>query len=118
VDLLALLGLPDFLRVGRAQATRRAGHPLPDVERVLGRQATLTDAADGGALRFDHLPLLALGLVLLSTFLLVGAVVPASVVARTPLSPTSYARFREPLAIAAIGVLAPVAAVALVVALS
>jgi hypothetical protein len=120
-SLFSLLGLPDFLRVARAQASRRTGgelSALPDVNEVLGQQATLSDLGDGGGLTFGHLPLLALALVLLSSFLLVGAVVPPGVVARTPMSPTSYARVREPLALAAIGILVPVALVALVVALS
>jgi hypothetical protein len=117
-DLFALLGLPDFLREGRAAATRRAGNPLADVDGVLGQQATLTDVGDGGGLRFGHLPLLALTLVLFSSLLVVGAVVPPGLIARTPLAPAEYARFREPMALAAIGILVPVAVVALVVALS
>jgi hypothetical protein len=120
-NLLSLLGLPDFLRIARAQAARRAGGELagvPDVNEVLGQQATLNDLGEGGGLTFGHLPLLALALVLLSSFLLVGAVVPPGMVARTPMSPTSYAKAREPLALAAIGILVPVAVVALVVALS
>jgi hypothetical protein len=120
-NLLSLLGLPDFLRIVRAQAARRPdGEPgaLPDVNEVLGQEATLSDLGEGGGLTFGHLPLLALALVLLSSLLLVGAVVPPGAVARTPVSPTSYARAREPLALAAIGILVPVAVVALVVALS
>jgi hypothetical protein len=122
-NLLSLLGLPDFLRIVRAQAARRpdgelGGGALPDVNEVLGQEATLTDLGEGGGLTFGHLPLLALALVLLSSLLLVGAVVPPGAVARTPMSPASYARAREPLALAAIGILVPVAVVALVVALS
>jgi hypothetical protein len=116
--LLALVGLPDFLRVGRAEALRRGGNPLPDVEGVLGQQATLSGVEDGGGLRFGRLPLVALALVLLSSILLAGAVVPPGLIAHTPLTPASYARFREPMALAAIGILVPVAVVALVVSLS
>lgn len=119
VDILSLLGFPDFLRAGRARAARRAGEGLdsglPGVQRVLGQEATLTD---GGALTFGQLPLVALALVLLSSLLLVGAVAPPGVIARSRLSPTSYARVRQPLALAAIGILVPVALVALAVALS
>jgi hypothetical protein len=120
-NLLAFLGLPDFLRIVRAQAARRAGSelsPLPDVKQVLGQQKALSDLDGGGGLTFGGLPLVALGLVLASSLLLVGAVLPPGLVARTPVSPLSYARAREPLALAALGILVPVAVVALVVALS
>jgi hypothetical protein len=120
-NLLALLGLPDFLRLARAQAARRSGTELaalPDVNKVLGQQQALSDVGDGGGLTFGQLPLVALALVLVSSALLVGAVLPPGVVARTPLSPATYARAREPLALAALGILIPVAVVALVVALS
>lgn len=119
VNILSLLGFADFLREGRARAARRAAGGdggLPDVQQVLGQQATLTD--DGGELTFGQLPLVALALVLLSSLLLVGAVAPPGVIARSRLSPTSYARVRQPLALAAIGILVPVALVALAVALS
>jgi hypothetical protein len=120
IDILSLLGFPDFLREGRARAARRGAGglngALPDVQQVLGQQATLTD--DGGGLTFGQLPLIALALVLLSSLLLVGAVVPPGVIARARLSAISYARVRQPLALAAIGILVPVAVVALVVALS
>jgi hypothetical protein len=112
--------LPDFLRVGRAQAVRRAGSEvsaLPDVKQVLGQQRAISDLDDGGGLTFGQLPLVALALVLVSSGLLVGAVLPPGLVARTPVSPTTYARAREPLALAALGILVPVAVVALVVAL-
>jgi hypothetical protein len=52
---------------------------------------------------------LPLGLVLLSSLLLAVAVLPPSVLARTPLSPASFASYRQPLALAAIGILVPVA---------
>jgi hypothetical protein len=63
-------------------------------------------------------PLIALALVFLSSLLLVGAVMPPGVVARTPVSPTQYARLRQPLALASIAILLPVALVALAAALS
>jgi hypothetical protein len=120
VDILALLGFPDFLREGRARAVRRGAGELngavPDVQQVLGQQATLTD--DGGGLTFGQLPLVALALVLLSSLLLVAAVAPPGVIARARVSTLSYARIRQPLALAAIGILVPVAIVALAVALS
>lgn len=120
-DLLALLGLPDFLRLARAQAARRDGREisaLPNAKQVLGQQKALTDVGEGGGLTFGQLPLVALGLVLVSSFLLVGAVLPPGLVARTPVSPADYARAREPLALAALGILVPVAVVAIVVAIS
>jgi hypothetical protein len=119
-NLLALLGFPDFLRAARAQAARRSlgdGDAFPEVKQVLGQQA-VSDLGEGGGLTFGQLPLLALALVLFSSTLLVGAVLPPGVVARTPVSPATYARAREPLALAALGILVPVAVVALVVALS
>jgi hypothetical protein len=112
VDILSILGLPDFLRDGRAQAGRRSGGGLSEVQGILGQQATLSDTGDGGGLTFDHLPLLALALVLLSSILLLGSVVPPGVVARTGLSPAEYARARQALALAAIGILITVAVVA------
>jgi hypothetical protein len=117
-NLLSALGLPDFLRQGRARAERRSGGPLSDVRDVLGQQATLQDLENGGGLTFTSLPLLALTLVLFSSLLLLGAVVPPGVIARARLSPVDFARFRQPLALAAIGILVPVAVVALLVALS
>jgi hypothetical protein len=120
-SLLSLLGLPDFLRLARAQAARRPEGEvasLGDVNKVLGQQQALSDLRDGGGLTLGQLPLVALALVLVSSALLVGAVLPPGVVARTPVSPAIYARAREPLALAALGILVPVAVVALVVALS
>jgi hypothetical protein len=120
-DLLSLLGFPDFLREGRARATRHSGSAvdgLPGAKQVLGEQATLTDLGEGGGLTFGQLPLLALALVLFSSILIVGAVLPPGVVSRARLSPASYARARQPLVLASIGILAPVAVVALIVALS
>jgi hypothetical protein len=116
-DILALLGLPDFLREGRARATRRSGSEVQEVQRVLGNQATI-DLGDGGGLTFGQLPLLALSLVLLSSLLLVGALLPPGVIAHTPVSPAGFARIRQPLALAAIAILLPVAFVSLAAALS
>ena len=116
-DIVSLLGLPEFLRQARANAQRRAESGLPDLQRVLGKQETVGGLGDGGALTFGQLPLIALALVLLSSLLLVGAVLPPGVIARTPVSPARYDAFRERLALAAIGILLPVAAVALSVAL-
>jgi hypothetical protein len=115
--ILSLLGFPDVRRDGRAQATRRPGSGLPDVQRVLADQATI-DLADGGGLTFGQLPLLALSLVLFSSLLLVAALLPPGVVARLPLSPARFGRFRQPLALAAMAVLLPVAVISLAAALS
>jgi hypothetical protein len=116
-DIFSLLGLPDLLRQGRASAQRRSDRGLPDLD-VLGQQATIGDLGNGGDLTFGELPLLALALVLLSSLLLVGAVLPPAVVARTPLSLARYEGFRQPLTLAAIAILLPVAIVALATALS
>jgi hypothetical protein len=111
-----LLGFPELLRRGRANAQRRPDSGLPDLS-VLGKQRTLVDLGSGGDLTFGQLPLLALGLVLLSSLLLVAAVMPPGVVARAPVEPRRYEALREPLALAAIGILIPVAVVALTIAL-
>jgi hypothetical protein len=116
-DVFSLLGLPDFLRQGRAAAQKRSDSGLPDLD-ILAQQATIGDPGSGGELTFGELPLLALALVLLSSLLLVGAVLPPSVVARTPVSPASFAGVRQPLALAAIAILLPVAFVTLAAALS
>jgi hypothetical protein len=116
-DILSLLGLPNFQREGRARATRRPGGGDGKVE-VLGQQLAIPDLGDGGALTFGQLPLVALALVLLSSLLLVGAVLPPGVVARTPISVNTFARLRQPLALAAIVILLPVAFVTLLAALS
>jgi transcriptional regulator with XRE-family HTH domain len=57
----------------------------------------------------DDVPLVTLGLVFLSSLLLLGAALPESVVARTRVSSATFARYREPLALAALGILLPVA---------
>jgi hypothetical protein len=117
-DIMSLLGFPEFLREARANAQRRAESALPELQRVLGKQETIGGSGSGGALTFGQLPLIALALVLLSSLLLVGAVLPPGVVARTPMPPGRYEALREPLALAAICILLPVAVVALAVALS
>lgn len=116
-DIRSLLGLPDLPREDRARATRRESGGEADVE-VLGQQLSIPDLVDGGALSFGQLPLVALALVLLSSLLLVGAVLPPGVVARTPMRVSTFARLRQPLALAAIVVLLPVAFVTLLAALS
>lgn len=57
----------------------------------------------------NDLPLHTLGLVFLSSLLLMGAALPQGVVARARVSSVSFARFREPLGLAALGILVPVA---------
>jgi hypothetical protein len=116
-EFMSLLGVPDFFREGRADAQRRAESGLPDLD-VLGQQTTIGDVANGGDLTFGQLPLLALVLVFFSALLLVGAVLPPGLVARTHVSPASFARLRQPLTLAAIAILLPVAVVALAAALS
>jgi hypothetical protein len=116
-DVLSLLGLPNVQREARAAPTRRPDGGDGKVE-VLGQQLAIPDLADGGALSFGQLPLVALALVLLSSLLLVGAVLPPAVVARTPVSLNTFARLRQPLALTAIVILLPVAFVTLLAALS
>jgi hypothetical protein len=115
-DILALFGFPELLRQQRAIPQHRPDTGLQDLQRTLGQQKTIV--GDGGELTFGQLPLLALGLVLLSSLLVVGAVLPPGVVARTPVPPARYEALREPLALAAIGILVPVAVIALAVALA
>jgi hypothetical protein len=115
-DILSLLGFPELLRRDRATALRRAETGLPDLQSVLAQQRTIV--GNGGELTFGQLPLIALALVLLSSLLIVGAVVPPGLIARTSVSPQRYEALREPLALAAIGVLLPVVVVALAVALA
>jgi hypothetical protein len=114
-DILSLLGLPTLQREDRAHATRRSGGGKVE---VLGQQLAIPDFGAGAALSFGQLPLVALALVLLSSLLLVGAVLPPGLVARTPISLQTFARVRQPLAVAAIAILLPVAFVTLLAALS
>lgn len=48
--------------------------------------------------------LLALALVFLSSLLLAGATMPPGLIARASVSPASFARYRQPLALAGIGI--------------
>ena len=68
---------------------------------------------------FGEAPLLILmlGLTLLSAVLLAGALAPAGILARAHVPATSFARYRQPLALSAIGILAPVATAAVLTAL-
>jgi hypothetical protein len=116
-DIRLLLGLPDLQREDRARATRRESGGDADVE-VLGQQLSIPDLVGGDPLSFGQLPLVALGLVLLSSLLLVGAVLPPEAVARTPMQVSTFARLRQPLALAAIVILLPVAFLTLLSALS
>jgi hypothetical protein len=75
-------------------------------------------SGDGHGLTFGESQLLRLGLALISSLLLVGAVLPPPVIARTPVSPASFARYRQPLALAAIGLLVSVAVFTLLDALA
>jgi hypothetical protein len=115
--ILSLQGLPDVLRDTRAQMQRRPESQPGEVQRVLGQQATAGSLGNDSELT-GQLPLLALGLVLLSSLLLVGAVLPPALVSRSPVSPERFAQFRQPLANAAMAFLLPVAFVALAAALS
>jgi hypothetical protein len=111
-DVLSILGLPDFLGDTGARVQRRSDSGGSEVKRVLGQQAA-SGGLGNGELTSEDLPLIALGLVLVSSLLLVGALVPPRVVALTPVSPASFARVRQPLALTAIAILLPVAFVAL-----
>ena len=57
----------------------------------------------------EDVPIHTFGLVLLSSLLLLSASLPQSVVARTSLDSARLARYREPLGLAALGILVPVA---------
>jgi hypothetical protein len=115
-DIVSLF-FPDVLSGGPEGATKHSGSAFPDVQRVLGDQATV-DLRDDGGLTFGQLPLLALSLVLLSSLLLLGALLPPGVIAHTPLSVAYFARIRQPLAVAAIAILLPVAVGSLAAALT
>lgn len=64
-----------------------------------------------------RLKALMLGLTLLSALLLAGAVTPPGILARAHVPASSFARFRQPLVLSAIGILAPVALAAVLAAL-
>lgn len=59
-----------------------------------------------------------LGLLLLSSLLFAASVLPAGVVERLPISPARFARYRQPLALAAIGTLVPLVLFGLMVVLT
>jgi hypothetical protein len=61
---------------------------------------------------------ISLGLLLFSSLLFGASVLPASVVERTPVPPAKYAPYRQPLALAAIGILVPLVLFGLLVALT
>jgi hypothetical protein len=115
-DIVSLF-FPDSLAERHAPATSRSGNRFPDLQRVLGDQAR-TDLRDPGGLSFGQLPLLALSLVLLSSLLLLGALLPPAAIAHTPMSYAQFARIRQPLAVAAIAILLPVAVGSLAAALT
>jgi hypothetical protein len=117
-DVLSLTGFPDFLQGRAVEATGRSRTGLPDVRRVLGERARV-DTGGGGAdvLSFGQLPSAALSLVLLSSLLLIGALLPPGVVALTPVSPARFARIRQPLAVTAVAILTPLAVASLAAAL-
>jgi hypothetical protein len=121
-DVLSLMGFPRFLTGGSHVRTAgpRATISLPEVRRVLGAQRTTVDRGPSGIsnLGLGLLPAVALSLVFLATLLLVGSLLPPSLVARTPISTAGFARLRQPLALAATGILAPLALVSLAAALA
>jgi hypothetical protein len=61
---------------------------------------------------------ISLGLLLFSSLLFGASVLPASVVERMRVPPAKYARYRQPLALAAIGTLVPLVLFGLLVALT
>jgi hypothetical protein len=99
------------------QTRSRASTGLPDLERVLGNQAPV-EPGSGVRLSFGQLPLLALSLVLVSAFLLIGALLPPRMLEHARVPPARCARVRESLALAALGILLPVAVGSLAVGLS
>jgi hypothetical protein len=76
---------------------------------VIGAVYVLHDvvAGAGDAEASDVAFGVALGLFLLSSLLMGVAVLPLSLVERTPVPPADFARYRQPLALAAIGILVP-----------
>jgi hypothetical protein len=83
---------------------------------VAGEVTETAAGSNGRDFANGSLGILALGLVVLSSLLVVLAVLPPRLVARTPVARARYARYREPLALAAIGIFASVTVVALLVA--
>jgi hypothetical protein len=69
---------------------------------------------EGGGLTFG----VTLALLLLSALLFAASALPLSFVERTPVSSARFARYRQPLALAAIGILVPVILFGLLVSLA
>ena len=61
--------------------------------------------------------ILMLGLTLLSALLLAGALAPARILARVHVTEAAFARYRQPLVLSAIGILAPITLAAVLTAL-
>jgi hypothetical protein len=61
--------------------------------------------------------ILMLGLTLLSALLLAGALAPPRILARVHVPEAAFARYRQPLVLSAIGILAPVTLAAVLTAL-
>jgi hypothetical protein len=74
---------------------------------------------DGDGLASDEPPLLALmvGLIIFSSLLLAAAVLPPDAVARAHVRPAHFARYRQPLALSAIGILIPITLFAVLIPL-
>jgi hypothetical protein len=74
---------------------------------------------DSDGLGSDEPPLLALmvGLIIFSSLLLAGAVLPPDAVARAHVPPASFARYRQPLVLSAIGILVPITLFAVLILL-
>jgi transcriptional regulator with XRE-family HTH domain len=66
----------------------------------------------------EDVPVVTLGLVFISSLLLVAATLPQSVLARGDVSSVRYASYRQPLGLAALGILVPVALFSVLGALS
>jgi hypothetical protein len=66
----------------------------------------------------DDIPVVTLGLLLLASLLLVAAALPQTVLARGRVSSLRFARYRQPLGLAALGILAPVVVFSVLGALS
>jgi hypothetical protein len=84
---------------------------------VLRNQAPV-EPGSGVRLSFGQLPLLALSLVLVSAFLLIGALLPPRMLEHARVPQARCARVRESLAVAALGILLSVAVGSLAVGLS
>jgi hypothetical protein len=119
-DVLSLLSdYPGFLKGGPTRAASpRTEIVFPEVPRVLGARAELDTGSGAGSLGLGQLPAVALTLVFLASLLIVGSLLPPSVVARTPVPVARFARLRQPLALAAVGILIPLAVLSTAAALA